>query len=50
VAALLSGGVKLYEPFWHAPLNDWVTIGDGAFDDAKFRRVLEAYMKRRETR
>jgi hypothetical protein len=50
VAALLSGGVKLYEPFWHAPLNDWVTIGDGAFDGAKFRRVLEAYMKRRETR
>lgn len=50
VAALLSGGVKLYEPFWHPPLNDWVTIRDGAFDGAKFRRVLEAYMKRRETR
>jgi hypothetical protein len=49
-AALLNGGVKLYEPFWHRPLKDWVTIAGGVFDRAKFGRVVEAHMKRRESR
>lgn len=49
-AALLNDGVKLYEPFWHRPLRDWVTITDGVFDRTKFRRAVEAHMKRRGTR
>ena len=25
VAALISDGIKLYEPFWHSPLSQWIT-------------------------
>ncbi len=36
-AALLSEGVKLYEPFKHRPLADWLVLdGHGGFDAAAF--------------
>lgn len=28
VAALLSRGLVVYEPFWHAPRKSWLTLGD----------------------
>lgn len=41
VAALLSDGIKLYEPFWNAPLNDWLRVDtQGAFDEGRFRTIL----------
>lgn len=43
-AALLAGGVVMYEPFWHSPLSSWV-IADrrGEFDARSF---MEKVMNR----
>jgi hypothetical protein len=43
VAALLSEGVRLYEPFWHRPSDDWVYLGPQTkFSDTKFMNMLRA--------
>jgi hypothetical protein len=43
LAGLLSRGVVLYEPFWHAPLVGWVRLsGDGGFDRMAFLDRLAA--------
>ncbi|BAS59556.1 hypothetical protein NIES2135_09160 [Leptolyngbya boryana NIES-2135] len=37
-AALFSQGIKLYSPFWHRPLRDWITVQpDGEFDSKQFK-------------
>jgi len=42
VAALISDGIKLYEPFWHAPMDDWLPRNShGRFDRRKFERQLQ---------
>ncbi len=44
VAALLSEGIKLYEPFWHSPLEPWIVrdpggnFDSGAFE-SQFRKI-----------
>ena len=47
VAALISDGIKLYEPFWHAPLPDWIQLKpDGRFDGAEFESQLDRLQPR----
>jgi hypothetical protein len=42
VAALLSDGLVLYEPFWHSPLSDWISLDrKGTFDVGIFLRTLD---------
>jgi hypothetical protein len=42
VAALISDGIKLYEPFWHSPLSGWIRREPGGeFDPNLFGRQLE---------
>ena len=41
VAALLSNGCKLYEPFWHRPLSQWTVLNeDGGFSDESLAPYL----------
>jgi len=41
VAALISDGVKLYEPFWHAPLPEWIECDRrGRFDRRELKDAL----------
>jgi hypothetical protein len=56
-AALLSAGVKVYEPFWHQPLEDWLCLGpqatlceaefsallDGALENCRLRNAASRY-------
>jgi len=43
VAALLSQGTVLYEPFWHSPLPTWLMLDeDGHFDAPALLRRLSA--------
>lgn len=38
VAALISDGIKLYEPFWHSPMSQWITRNpSGQFSPAVFQ-------------
>ncbi len=47
-AALLSRGVKLYEPFWHSPLKDWVVTNEHAdFDPAAFKERIRGLLRRK---
>ena len=40
-AALLRKGVKIYEPFWHKPLSEWIPVGaGGSFDTARLSRMI----------
>lgn len=42
VAALLSDGIKLYDPFQEAPLPSWITRdAKGDFDTARLRDLIE---------
>lgn len=46
-AALLSRSVKIYEPFWHNPLEDWIEANpteDVRLDTSKLKRQLIAYL------
>ena len=44
VSAVLSDGIKIYEPFKYPPLNDWVIRGpNDKFDHAAFERQLILY-------
>lgn len=47
-AALFSGGVKIYEPFWHKPLKDWIVISKRAeFKEVVFKdNVYNILLKR----
>ena len=47
VAALYNRGVKLYEPFWHPPMSDWVVMRDGETDPAAMRRAIETHLAKR---
>jgi hypothetical protein len=48
-AALISDGLKLYEPFWHSPLPDWISCnGQGRFDERVFRTQLAALITNRQ--
>ena len=49
VAALISDGVKLYEPFWHSPLKEWITRNQqGGFDEREFQAQLAELIMSRE--
>jgi hypothetical protein len=49
-AALLSNGVKMYGPFWHPPLAEWVSLDrEGTFDEVRFISLLLDHLRRRET-
>lgn len=44
VAALISDGIKLYEPFWHPPLRSWLPRNShGRFDRREFERQLKNF-------
>ncbi|MBS0251911.1 MAG: hypothetical protein JSR78_12700 [Proteobacteria bacterium] len=46
VAALLSDGIKLYDPFQEAPLPDWIVRdATGSFDTAQLRDLVERLPK-----
>jgi hypothetical protein len=47
--AVFSQGVKIYEPFWHPPLKDWIVSNPrGGFDESKFRRQVRAMVPDRQ--
>jgi hypothetical protein len=47
VSALLSDGIKIYEPYLYPPLNDWVIRGPNhEFDQASFEQQLRALTAR----
>ena len=46
-AALLGDGVRLYEPFWHRPLNRWITVGsNGQFDKETLQARINEQLDR----
>jgi hypothetical protein len=48
VAALISDGIKIYEPCGYPPLSSWVTRGPNSeFDATRFERQLLQYMETR---
>jgi hypothetical protein len=48
VAALISDGLKLYEPFWHSPLPGWLTLNRrGRFDERTFETQLAGLIRSR---
>jgi len=50
VAALISDGIKLYEPFWHSPLDHWISLNaTGNFDYAAFKGQLKQLVERRQS-
>lgn len=49
-AALLSNSVKLYQPFWHKPLRNWIVAdrrsdAQTSFDKSQFRKRLVQYQR-----
>jgi len=49
VAALISDGIKLYEPFWHSPLADWIGCDrKGRFDERAFAAQLAGLIRNRQ--
>lgn len=49
-AALLSNSIKLYQPFWHKPLKNWIVVdrnsdGQTSFDKLQLRRQLVQYQR-----
>lgn len=50
-AALLSQGVKIYEPFWHSPLDSWLVATQSNIDEnALERKVCEVLRIREDER
>ncbi len=50
VAALIADGIKLYEPFWHAPLSHWIRLDrKGKFSASVFENQLRQLIKTRQT-
>jgi hypothetical protein len=48
-AALLSNGVKIYEPFYHKPLKDWIPINRrGGISSVSFRAKIIDHLCRSE--
>jgi hypothetical protein len=44
-AALLSQGIVIYSPFWHAPLQRWVAVDrDGILPSDDFQSALSRYL------
>lgn len=40
-AGLLGGGIKIYDPFWHPPMKDWIVRDSaGGIDGESLRRSL----------
>ncbi len=40
-AALFSNGIKIYLPFWHKPLQNWIVVNEnGGFNKKKFENML----------
>jgi hypothetical protein len=51
VAALISDGIKLYEPFWHSPLGSWIARDSaGGFDLPAFECQLQLLTQQRRHR
>jgi hypothetical protein len=49
VAALISAGIKLYEPFWHSPLDSWILRkSGGGFSRLAFEHQLLPLLKERQ--
>lgn len=47
-AALFSNGVKIYEPFWHKPLKNWIVTNNFAeFNESDFREKVCNLLLRR---
>jgi hypothetical protein len=45
VAALVSDGVKLYEPFWHSPMSEWISRHpEGRFCPTAFAHCLDQHL------
>jgi len=41
-AALFSNGIKIYLPFWHKPLKDWIIVKkNSSFNKKKFRNMIK---------
>ncbi len=50
-AALLSRGIVIYTPFWHAPLRQWIVGGsDGSLPQSQFRSALSRRLLQRSSR
>ena len=50
VAALISDGIKIYEPFWHAPPEPWILRNSkGGFNRRDFERQLLQLLEKRES-
>lgn len=48
VAALLSDGIKLYEPFWHSPMSEWIVLDRrGGLGRENFEAKLGRLLKER---
>lgn len=41
IAALLSKGVIIYDPFWHKPMDQWFVYKKGIFSKNKFQTALK---------
>jgi hypothetical protein len=40
-AGLFSRGIKVYDPFWHKPLSEWLVAGsNGEIDTARLRTMV----------
>lgn len=47
VAGLLCQGAVIYEPFWHSPLPNWISLAvDGRILGAEYRRLISALSQR----
>jgi hypothetical protein len=50
-AALLSRGIVIYSPFWHAPLQQWIVAGrDGSLPESQFGSALSRKLLERSSR
>ncbi len=50
-AALLSRGIVIYNPFWHAPLQQWIPSNQGGYvPEAPFQRAIWRRLLLRSTR
>lgn len=45
IAALLSKGLIIYDPFWHKPMKQWFIYQNGVFSKNKFQTALKEILK-----
>ncbi|MEH1816450.1 MAG: alpha-1,2-fucosyltransferase [Nostoc sp.] len=49
-AALLSSGIKIYEPFYHPPLDDWLICDRKySFNRVKFQKALQYFLSQKKS-